>query len=158
MNTPLADTFTLRHAKSQDIPAILQLLHLKAEFDHYPNPLEVSPEDLERDLFGTSPKSHVLLVEQAGGCVGFATYHAIYSTFLAKPGLWLDDLYLKPEVRRQGIGRAIMQYLQAQAQAQGCARIDWLVSAHNNSGIAFYESIGATIQQHSRLCRWDVMP
>jgi GNAT superfamily N-acetyltransferase len=148
--------FTLRLAEARDIATILQLLQLKADFDHYPKPLQVSADDLQRDLFGTAPKSHVLLVEQQETYVGFASYHTIYSTFLAKPGLWLDDLYLKPEARRQGIGRAIMQYLHNLAQAQGCARIDWLVSTQNLDGIAFYESIGATIQTNRQLCRLEI--
>jgi GNAT superfamily N-acetyltransferase len=148
-------TFVMREATANDLSKIMELLQLKAEFDGCPDGLLATPEKLEKDLFGDRPLASVLLVEVEQETVGFATYHPIYSTFLAKPGIWLDDLYLKPEFRRQGIGRAIIQRLCQLADATDCGRIDWLVSTQNDNGIQFYQTMGATIKESVRLCRLD---
>ncbi|NJN85251.1 MAG: GNAT family N-acetyltransferase [Leptolyngbyaceae cyanobacterium SL_7_1] len=131
----------------------MQLIHLKAAFDGCPEAVMATADRLKQDLFGEAPLSSVLLVEISGDIIGFATYHSIYSTFLAKPGLWLDDLFLKPQFRGQGIGTQLMQRLCEIAIETGCERIDWTVAVGNNLGIQFYEKIGATIQQEVRLCR-----
>jgi GNAT superfamily N-acetyltransferase len=143
----------IRAAIATDLATIMQLIHLKAEFDGCPAAVMATIDQLKQDLFGENPLSSVLLVEVAGEIIGFATYHPIYSTFLAKPGLWLDDLFLKPQFRGQGMGTQLMQRLCEIAIATGCERIDWTVAAHNNLGIQFYEKIGATIQKDTRLCR-----
>lgn len=143
----------IRPATVQDLPVILELLRLKAEFDGCPEALTATIEQLQTDLFGEPPLAAVLLVEVEQAIVGFATYHPIYSTFLAKPGIWLDDLYLKPEFRHQGIGRKIMQQLCKIADQNGCKRIDWTVATNNLNGIQFYQKNGATISEELRLCR-----
>ncbi|HEY9646510.1 MAG TPA: GNAT family N-acetyltransferase [Chroococcidiopsis sp.] len=145
--------WVVREAIATDLPAIMQLLALKAAFDGAPESLQATPEQLARDLFGPSPRCAVLLVESDGQAIGFATYHSIYSTFLAKPGLWLDDLFIKEGYRHQGIGRSLMARLCEIAQRLGCARIDWTVDVVNHSGIQFYQSIGATVSDQVKLCR-----
>jgi GNAT superfamily N-acetyltransferase len=143
----------IRPATENDIPAILKLIHLKAKFDGCPESVAATADRLQQDLFGESPLASVLLAEVGGAIAGFATYHRIYSTFLAKPGIWLDDLYLKPEFRRQGIGQTLMLELCKIADETGCARVDWTVAVDNPTGIQFYEKIGAKIQHRVRLCR-----
>lgn len=145
----------IRSATLEDMPAIEALIHLKAEFDHYSEPLNLNLEQLQQDLFGETPLAFVLLAEVGQEIVGFATYHRIYSTFLAKPGLWLDDLYLKPPFRGQGIGKKLMQSLCQTASEMGCGRIDWTVSVGNLDGIQFYQKIGADIFETLQLCRLD---
>lgn len=145
----------IRDAQQKDIPIIMELLHLKAEFDGCPASVEATPEKLESDLFGENPFAFVLLAEIDENPVGFATYHFIYSTFLAKPGIWLDDLYVKAEHRSNRIGEALMLRLCQIAQEKGCGRIDWTVAATNERGIKFYQRIGAKINQRVRLCRLD---
>lgn len=143
----------IRDAKQQDIPIIIELIYLKAQFDSCPDSVEATPKKLETDLFGENPLAFILLAEINGNCVGFATYHFIYSTFLAKPGIWLDDLYVKAEYRSNKVGETIMLRLCQIAQEKGCGRIDWTVAVSNERGIKFYERIGANILQRARLCR-----
>jgi ribosomal protein S18 acetylase RimI-like enzyme len=146
-------SFQIRKAKLEDIPHILHLLSLKAEFDGCPEALTATAEQLEQDLFETAPLAAVLLAEVGREIVGFAAYYPIYSTFLARPGLWLDDLFIQSEFRGQKIGQALMARLCKIAQELGCARIDWTVATNNYLGIHFYEKIGAIVQQEVRTCR-----
>ncbi|WP_225912228.1 GNAT family N-acetyltransferase [Nostoc flagelliforme] len=146
---------SIRHASQRDIPAIIELIHLKAEFDGCPESVEATPQKLEIDLFGENPLAFVLLAEVHGDAVGLATYHFIYSTFLAKPGIWLDDLYVKAEHRSHQVGQALMLRLRQIGQEKGCGRIDWTVAVSNERGIKFYERIGAKIINKVKLCRLD---
>ncbi|MBD2459844.1 GNAT family N-acetyltransferase [Oscillatoria sp. FACHB-1407] len=149
----VSSSVTIRPANVEDLPAILELLHLKAEFDGCPESLTATPEQLKQDLFGENVLSYVLLAEVNGSPAGFATYHRIYSTFIAKPGIWLDDLYLKPQFRSQGIGRSLILKLCEIAQKMGCGRIDWTVAFGNDPAIAFYKAMGANLMESVRLCR-----
>ncbi|MCC5618339.1 GNAT family N-acetyltransferase [Nostoc sp. CHAB 5836] len=146
---------SIRDANQRDIAAIMELIHLKAEFDGCPESVEATPEKLELDLFGEKPLAFVVLAEVDGDTIGLATYHFIYSTFLAKPGIWLDDLYVKAEYRSQGIGQALMLRLRQIGEEKGCGRIDWTVAVSNERGINFYERIGAKIINKVKLCRLD---
>jgi ribosomal protein S18 acetylase RimI-like enzyme len=144
---------SIRDAQQKDIPTIIELIQLKAEFDGCPESVEATPDKLEADLFGEKPLGFVLLAEIDGNNIGFATYHFIYSTFLAKPGIWLDDLYVKAEHRSNKVGQALMLRLCQIAQEKGCGRIDWTVAVSNERAIKFYESLGANLVQRARLCR-----
>lgn len=145
----------IRNANQQDISLIMELLSLKAQFDGSRESLKATPQQLELDLFGEKPLAFVLLAEVDGNAIGFATYHFNYSTFLAKPGIWLDDLYIKAEYRSLLIGEKLMLRLRQIAQEKGCGRIDWTVAIHNEGGIKFYQRIGAKIIDKARLCRLD---
>ncbi|MGV0102628.1 GNAT family N-acetyltransferase [Nostoc sp. DSM 114160] len=145
----------IRYANKRDIPAIMELIYLKAEFDGCPESLEANPQKLEIDLFGDNPLAFVLLAEVDGYTIGLATYHFIYSTFLAKPGIWLDDLYVKAEYRSHRVGQALMLRLCQIAKEKGCGRIDWTVAVSNERGINFYERIGAKIMNKVKVCRLD---
>ena len=146
---------SIRGAQNRDIPSIMELIHLKAEFDGCPESVQATPEKLESDFFGQKPLAFVLIAETDRKPAGFATYHFTYSTFLAKPGIWLDDLYIKAEYRSNGIGEKLIQHLCEIAQSKGCGRIDWTVAAQNERGIKFYHRIGAKMIQKARLCRLD---
>lgn len=149
-------TYTIRPATIADLDTIFQLIQLKASFDGCPNSVQATASQLQHDLFGNPSLVSILVAEVHGEVIGFSSYHSIYSTFLAKPGIWLDDLYLKPAFRGQGIGRALMQHLGQIAQENGCARIDWTVAVTNVSGMKFYEAMGATISSEIRVCRLDL--
>jgi ribosomal protein S18 acetylase RimI-like enzyme len=146
---------SIRDAQQRDIPTIMELIDLKAKFDGYPESVEATPQKLEIDIFGEKPLAFVLLAEVDGDAIGLATYHFIYSTFLAKPGIWLDDLYVKSEHRNYRVGQALMQRLREIGQEKGCGRIDWTVAVSNERGIKFYERIGAKIINKVKLCRLD---
>jgi GNAT superfamily N-acetyltransferase len=146
---------SIREANQRDIPAIMELIHLKAEFDGCPKSVEASSQQLEIDLFGEKPLAFVLLAEVNRYIIGLATYHFTYSTFLAKPGIWLDDLYIKAEHRSHRVGQGLMLRLRQIGQEKGCGRIDWTVAVSNERGIKFYERIGAKIINKVKLCRLD---
>ncbi len=145
----------IRDANKKDIPAIMELIYLKAEFDGCLESLEANPQKLEIDFFGEKPLAFVILAEVDGDTIGLATYHFIYSTFLAKPGIWLDDLYVKAEYRSHQVGQALMLRLRQIGKEKGCGRIDWTVAVSNERGINFYERIGAKIMNKLKLCRLD---
>ncbi len=145
----------IRTAQPDDITSIMELIQLKAEFDGCPESVEATPQKLATDLFGEKPLAFVLLAEVNGNPIGLATYHFIYSTFLAKPGIWLDDLYLRKPYRSQGIGQNLINRLRQIAQQNGCGRIDWTVATTNDRGIKFYEKIGAKIKHDVKVCRLE---
>lgn len=143
----------IRLATVHDISLILDLIHQKAEFDGCPNSVEATPARLMQTLFGESPLAYVLFAEVDGRPIGFASYFQTYSTFLARPGLWLDDLYVQPVLRGYGVGTALVNHLAAIAQSQQCGRIEWTVDTSNINGIQFYQKQGAQIKEDVRLCR-----
>lgn len=145
----------IRQANLSDIPTIVELLRLKAEFDGCPESIEATPFKLENTLFCENPLAFVLLAEIDGNPIGFATYHRIYSTFQAQPGIWLDDLYIKAEYRGHGAGEALIIRLCQIAQEIGAFRIDWTVATDNARAIKFYERMGAKIREKVRLCRLE---
>jgi GNAT superfamily N-acetyltransferase len=145
----------IRETTKADISIILELIHLKAQFDGCPESVEATHQKLEETLFCDRPSSFILFAQIEGGIAGYASYHYIYSTFLAQAGIWLDDLYLKPEYRGLGIGKALIERLCQIAKDKKCSRIDWTVAINNSRGINFYEKMGAKISQEVRLCRLD---
>lgn len=144
---------SIRYAKRSDIPIIMEFIRHKAEFDGCLESVEATPKKLEDTLFSENPLAFVLLAELDQKPIGFATYHRIYSTFLAKPGIWLDDLYVIAEYRSNRVGEALIRYLCQIGQEIGCGRIDWTVAATNARAIKFYERMGAKLMQRTRLCR-----
>jgi GNAT superfamily N-acetyltransferase len=146
---------TIRPVEPSDLPGLLALLRAKAAFDGSPDTLRATVESLRDALFRPAPLAHALVAEVEGRLVGMATYYAIFSSFIAKPGLWLDDLYVEEDARGQGIGQALMEQLCGVAMRGGCCRVDWHVSAFNPRGIAFYRRIGASVSEKSRLVRLD---
>ena len=149
MDTPI------RPATAQDIPELFQLLRGKAEFDGNLPALRATEETLEDALFGATPLTFALVAVIDDLLVGMAIYHPIFSSFLAEPGFWLDDLFVCQQHRGRGIGKALLVCLCQIADAQGCARVDWLVSKNNERGINFYRGIGGTISDIGRLVRLD---
>jgi GNAT superfamily N-acetyltransferase len=149
-------TTQIRNATAADMPAIMDLLRAKAEFDGWADGFIASADDLRDAWFGQSPpKGFVLLAEIEGLVVGIAAYFETFSTFLARPGLWLDDLYVQDAYRSRGVGAALMSALARLALARGCGRIEWTVALRNDRGIAFYERQGSVVRQQTRFVRLD---
>lgn len=149
----MSSSHTLRAAEPRDLDAIVQLIRELAEFEHLSHLLEVTPSKLEPHLFGPEPAAECLVGEVGGEVVGFALYFRNFSTFLAKPGLYLEDLYVRPAHRRSGLGKAMLIHLAQLACERGYGRFDWTVLNWNDDAIRFYEKLGATVLPEWRICR-----
>jgi GNAT superfamily N-acetyltransferase len=145
----------VRQAEIKDTKDILALIKGKAEFDGCLHSLLATEQSIAEAFFGAAPKSWALVAEINSQLVGIATYYYIYSTFKAKPGIWLDDLYIFPQYRKIGIGKALIKELCFMAKSNDCCRIDWIVARDNESGRAFYETMGAEIFEQVRHARLD---
>jgi GNAT superfamily N-acetyltransferase len=145
--------FTLRPAALRDLEAIVGLIGELAAFEQLTHLLEVTPAKLRPHLFGERPVAECLVAEADQQIVAFALFFTNFSTFLAKPGLYLEDLYVQPVQRGRGIGRALLQRLGALAVERGCGRFEWSVLDWNVDAIRFYEQMGATVMPDWRICR-----
>ncbi len=150
--------FTLRPAELRDVGAIVQLIRDLAEFEQLTHLLQVTPEKLRPQLFGERPAAEALVAETGDGkgsgeVVAFALFFTNFSTFLAQPGLYLEDLYVKPEHRGSGIGRALLTRLAALAVERNHGRFEWSVLDWNEHAIRFYQGMGATVMPEWRICR-----
>ena len=149
-------TYTLRPATLADVPVILNLIRGLAEYERMLDQVQATEAGLQATLFpaaGDPPAAHCVLAEIDGIAVGFALYFFNYSTFLGKPGLYLEDLFVKPELRGRGIGKALLLHLARVANEKGCGRMEWAVLDWNAPAIAFYESLGAKRMLEWQLCR-----
>jgi GNAT superfamily N-acetyltransferase len=144
---------TLRAAQPADVPAIVGLIEELAAFEHLSHLLQLTPERLQQHLFGERPVVEAMVAEVAGQVVAYALFFTNYSTFLAQPGLYLEDLYVQPSHRGSGIGQALLRHLGALAVARGYGRFEWSVLDWNSRAIGFYEKMGATVMPDWRICR-----
>lgn len=144
---------TIRPATPADVPVLFNLIRALAEYEKLSHAVTGNTEALEQHLFGTKPYAEALLAEYLGQAVGFALFLHNYSTFLTKPGIYLEDLFVLPEFRRKGIGKAMLQYLAQLAVERDCGRLEWSVLDWNEPAIAFYEKIGASVLPDWRICR-----
>lgn len=133
----------LRPATRADLQTILGLIESLAEYEKLRHECLATVEALDRHLFGEHPRAEVVLAEWEGSVAGFALFFHTFSTFLAKPGIYLEDLFVKPEHRGRGIGKALLVHLARLANLRGCGRVEWSVLDWNTPSIAFYESLGA---------------
>jgi GNAT superfamily N-acetyltransferase len=147
------EPFALRAAEPRDVPAIVELIRGLAEFEQLTHLLKVTPESLHPHLFGERPVAEAQVAELGGELVAFALCFTNFSTFLAQPGLYLEDLYVKPEHRGRGIGRAMLMRLGRIAAERGCGRFEWSVLDWNEAAIRFYKRMGATVMPDWRVCR-----
>ena len=143
----------IRNANLEDAPAIVGLIRELAEFEQLTHLLEVTPDRLAEHLFGNRPAAECLVVDEGGCVIAFALFFHNFSTFLGKPGLYLEDLYVQPAHRGRGIGRALLVRLAAMARSRGCGRFEWSVLDWNANAIAFYQKVGATVMPDWRICR-----
>ncbi|MEL6345123.1 MAG: GNAT family N-acetyltransferase [Myxococcota bacterium] len=135
--------FQIRTAQRADVPQIMAFIRALAEYERLLHEVEATEEMLDRTLFGDRPLAEVLIGEEDGAPVGFALFFHNYSTFLGKAGIHLEDLFVMPEHRGKGYGRALLQRLAEIAVARGCGRLEWAVLDWNEPAIAFYQKLGA---------------
>jgi GNAT superfamily N-acetyltransferase len=145
---------TVRFARPEDVPAIVGLIHELAEYEKLSHLAVATPELLQPQLFGPRPGCECLVGEQEGGRIaGFALFFHNFSTFLCKPGLYLEDLYVQPAARGTGLGKQLLVALARIAVERGCGRFEWSVLDWNVSAQAFYARMGATMLPDWRICR-----
>jgi GNAT superfamily N-acetyltransferase len=149
----MTSAFHLRPAEPRDVPAIVGLIRELAEFERLTHLLQVTPESLHPHLFGPRPVVESIVAEVQGRLVAFSLFFTNFSTFLGKPGLYLEDLYVQPAQRGGGLGQAMLRRLAALAQERGCGRFEWSVLDWNENAIRFYERMGATVMPDWRICR-----
>lgn len=139
-------TLTIRSATIADIGVILEFIRGLAVYERLEHEVVASEAGLREALFGTRPDAEVIMAELDGTPAGFALFFHNFSTFLGRRGLYLEDLFVKPEYRGNGIGRALLSRLAAIAVERGCGRFEWSVLNWNESAIALYEALGAKPQ------------
>ncbi len=133
-------------ATEADVPAILEMIRELADYEKLSHLVTATAEQLRETLFGARPAAEVLLARWNGECAGFALFFPNYSTFLAQPGIYLEDLYVKRHARGKGLGLALLRELAGLAVARGCGRVEWAVLDWNEPSIGFYKKLGATPQ------------
>jgi GNAT superfamily N-acetyltransferase len=136
-------TISIRDAEAGDIDLIHELILALADYEKLRHEVRADRDLLAQHLFGEQPKAEVLIAEQNGEAVGFALFFHNFSTFEGRPGIYLEDLYVKPEARGAGAGKALLRHLAQLALDRGCARLEWAVLDWNEPAIDFYRSIGA---------------
>ena len=135
--------FTIRPATEADIPTILNLIKDLAEYEREPQAVVATPAELRAVLFGPKPAAEVVLALEGGEAVGFAVYFYNFSTWLGRPGLYLEDLFVRPADRGKGYGRALLEKLAQIAHERDCGRMEWAVLDWNEPAIEFYKKLGA---------------
>ncbi|MGL5194062.1 MAG: GNAT family N-acetyltransferase [Chroococcales cyanobacterium] len=143
----------IRSATVDDVAVIFELICALAAYENLSDAVTGSPQALEEHLFGDRPYAQALIAEWSGTVVGFALFFYNYSTFLTKPGLYLEDLFVLPEYRGRGIGKSLIEELAKLAVERGCGRMEWSVLDWNEPAIAFYRRLGAEILPDWRICR-----
>ncbi len=138
-----ADNFQIRPAQVQDVPIILDLIRDLATYERAPDQVTATEDQLVDVLFGKKPAAEVLLAFEKESPVGFAVYFYNFSTWLGRPGLYLEDLFVKPEKRGKGYGRALLVELAKIARDRSCGRMEWAVLNWNEPAIKFYRALGA---------------
>ena len=136
-------SITLRPATRADIPQILAFIAELAEYEKLAHEAVATAASLERDLFGPRPYAEVILADVDAQPAGFALFFHNYSTFLGQPGLYLEDLFVRPRFRGLGLGKRLMRELARIALQRGCGRFEWSVLDWNAPAIAFYRALGA---------------
>ena len=145
--------YTLRPAEPRDVTDIVGLIEELAEFENLGHLVQTTAEKLHPHLFGDKPVVEALIGEIEGEAVGFALFFTNFSTFLAQPGIYLEDLYVRPAHRRSGLGKALLTRLAEIACERGYGRFDWSVLDWNEDAIRFYEKLGAIVMPEWRICR-----
>ena len=145
--------FTIRQAVIDDVPHIFGLIEALAAYEKLSHQVTGTVEQLQEHLFGSRIYAEAIVVESENKIVGFALFFSNYSTFLTKPGIYLEDLFVLPEYRRRGMGKAMLSYLKELAIARDAGRLEWSVLDWNESAIAFYQSMGAEVLPDWRTCR-----
>jgi GNAT superfamily N-acetyltransferase len=140
-------------ATERDVPAIVNLVKKLAEYERLAHEMVAAEDDFRKALFGPGRHIHALMAFAGGGPVGFALYFYTFSTFLGRRGIYLEDIFVEPEYRRNGIGGALLKRLGQIAIKENCGRLEWSVLTWNQAAIDFYHRLGAVTMEEWRICR-----
>jgi GNAT superfamily N-acetyltransferase len=135
--------FEIRAARVDDVPVLLRLIVELAEYERLANQVTATEPLLREAIFGPKPAAEAVLAIRDGEAVGFALFFSNFSTFLGKPGMYLEDLYVRPEARKQGVGRALFLHVARLAHQRGCGRFEWTALDWNEPARSFYRKHGA---------------
>ena len=144
---------SLRLATANDVPQILKFIQDLAEYEKLSDQVVATEEKLQATLFGEKAFAEVVMADYQGQAAGFALFFHNYSTFLAKPGIYLEDLYVDQQLRGKGIGKALITFLAKLAVERDCGRLEWSVLDWNQPAIDFYQSLGAVMLHDWRINR-----
>ncbi|MEM7054485.1 MAG: GNAT family N-acetyltransferase [Pseudomonadota bacterium] len=149
------ERLNIRAAEAGDEAQILELILGLAEYEQLADEVKATPAQIAESLFGEHPSAEALLAEWDGEAVGFALFFQNFSTFLGRPGLYLEDLYVREAARGRGIGKALLLHLARLAHERGCGRMEWAVLNWNQPAIDFYRSMGAQPMNEWTVYRLD---
>jgi GNAT superfamily N-acetyltransferase len=150
---PASKSFQIRPATLGDVPTILSLIRDLAQYERAPNEVVATEEGLREVLFGARPAAEVVLALEGKMPVGFAVFFHNFSTWLGRAGLYLEDLFVRPDARGKGYGRALLVHLARIAQERGCGRMEWAVLDWNEPAIQFYRKLGAAPNEECTVFR-----
>jgi len=145
----------IRAAEREDMPKLFEMFEGKARFDGDINLLVATESEISEAVFGEPQRCEILVADLRGELLGFISFFQTFSTYRARPGLWMDDLYVQPENRSQGLGVMLLRGLSRIAVDRGCARIEWTVATTNDRGISFYLREGAQLLHDHRVARMN---
>lgn len=151
----MTDTILIRAAEPSDIDTILQFIRDLAAYEKLAHEVNTDRDTLARYLFGARPMAEVLIAERQGDAIGFALFFHNFSTFEGRPGLYLEDLFVRPDARGSGAGKALLVRLAQLAVERDCARLEWSVLDWNEPAIAVYRAIGAVPMEEWTIQRLD---
>jgi GNAT superfamily N-acetyltransferase len=149
-------SYVINAATQRDVVPLLEMIRELAEFEQLAQELEVTEDSLHGALFGKNPVAQALLARtQAGDAVGYAVFYRTFSTFVGRPGIFLDDLYVRPAFRRHGIGRELLTHVARLGAEMGKGRLEWITLRWNENAFRFYRGIGASIMSEWALLRMN---
>ena len=146
---------TIAPVTPAEVPALLELILELAQFEHLEHEMEATVESLNQSFFGSQPAAGALLARCDGAPAGYAIYFFTFSSFLGRPGLWLEDVYVRPVFRKQGLGRKLIKAVARIGVERGCGRFEWTALDWNEPALKFYRDLGATERKEWVLIRMD---
>ena len=149
----MSETIRIRSAVAADVPLILSFIRELAEYEKLAHQVVATEADVRNSLFGPRPAAECLIAESGGKPAGFAIFFHNFSTFLGRAGIYLEDLYVKPELRGKGVGKRLLAHLAHLTLERGCGRFEWAVLDWNEPAIRFYKSLGAQMMDDWRINR-----
>lgn len=153
----MASPCDIRPAARDDVPLLLELIGELADYERLRDEVVLDAPLLEQHLFGERPVAEAVLAETAGGTAGYALFFPTFSTFVGRPGIWLEDLFVRPALRGAGVGRALLAHVAGLAVERECGRMEWSALDWNEPALAFYRGLGAKRMPEWHLHRLDGM-